>query len=60
MKQRPRIYYTENQRALMWDRWEKGESLFKSRSCLIEAILRFTAFWPRQGGYVRRNVAVRH
>ena len=27
MKQRPRIYYTENQKALMWDRWQKGESL---------------------------------
>lgn len=27
MKQRPWIYYTESQKALMWDRWEKGESL---------------------------------
>ena len=27
MKQRPRIYYTESQRSLMWDRWQKGESL---------------------------------
>jgi len=27
MKQRPRIYYTETQKALMWDRWRKGESL---------------------------------
>ncbi len=27
MKQRPRIYYTETQRALMWERWKKGESL---------------------------------
>ena len=27
MKQRPRIYYTESQKALMWDRWRKGESL---------------------------------
>jgi IS30 family transposase len=27
MKQRPRINYTESQRALMWDRWQKGESL---------------------------------
>ena len=24
---RPRIYYTESQRALMWERWQKGESL---------------------------------
>jgi IS30 family transposase len=27
MKQRPRIYYTESQKALMWVRWQKGESL---------------------------------
>ena len=27
MKQRPRIYYTESQRALMWERWQKGDSL---------------------------------
>jgi IS30 family transposase len=27
MKQRPRIYYTETQKALMWDRWRKGDSL---------------------------------
>lgn len=27
MKYRPRIYYTESQKALMWERWRKGESL---------------------------------
>jgi len=27
MKQRPRIYYTETQKALMWDRWQAGDSL---------------------------------
>jgi IS30 family transposase len=27
MKRRPRIYYTESQKTLMWDRWQKGESL---------------------------------
>ena len=27
MKYRKRIYYTEADRALMWDRWQKGESL---------------------------------
>jgi IS30 family transposase len=27
MKQRPRMYYTEAQKALMWERWKKGESL---------------------------------
>ena len=27
MKQRRRIYYTDSQKALMWERWRKGESL---------------------------------
>ena len=27
MKQRPRIYYTESQKAIMWERWRQGESL---------------------------------
>ena len=27
MKQRPRIYYTEAQRAMMWERWKQGASL---------------------------------
>ena len=27
MKYRTRIYYTEEQKALMWDRWQKGDSL---------------------------------
>ena len=27
MKNRPRIYYTETDKALMWDRWQKDESL---------------------------------
>ena len=29
MKYRPRIYYTDAQKALMWDRWQKGDSLEK-------------------------------
>jgi IS30 family transposase len=29
MKQRPRIFYTESQKALMWERWRKGDSLQK-------------------------------
>lgn len=27
MKYRTRIYYTESQKALMWERWKKGDSL---------------------------------
>jgi hypothetical protein len=29
MKQRRRIYYSEKQKALIWERWRKGESLQK-------------------------------
>ena len=28
-KYRPRIYYTETDKALMWDRWQRGDSLEK-------------------------------
>ncbi len=27
MPRKPRIHYTETDKALMWDRWRKGESL---------------------------------
>ena len=27
MKRRPRIHYTDSQKALMWDRWQKGDTL---------------------------------
>jgi hypothetical protein len=27
MKNRTRMYYSESQKALMWDRWQKGDSL---------------------------------
>ena len=26
MKQRPRIYYSQEQKSLMWERWQKGDS----------------------------------
>ena len=40
MKQRPRIYYTESQKALMWERWLPGY--------LIETTHWYRAFWIRQ------------
>ena len=27
MKRRPRIYYSASQRALLWDRWRKGDTI---------------------------------
>ena len=29
MKRKPRIYYTDNQKALMWERWRLGDALQK-------------------------------
>ena len=48
MKRRPRIYYTEEQKSLMWDRWLKGDSLqciaqlFDRNHSSVERILRHT------------------
>ena len=45
---RPRIHYTESQKALMWERWQKGESLqqiaqlFDRNHSSIQAILAVT------------------
>ena len=52
MKQRPRIYYTEADKALMWDRWQKGESLnsrtrlFDRHHSAIQGVLARTGFDP--------------
>lgn len=46
MKYRQRIYYTEEQKALMWDRWKQGETLgsiarlFDRQHSSIERIIR--------------------
>jgi IS30 family transposase len=29
MRQRPRIYYSDGQKAPMWERWRQGDSLQK-------------------------------
>ena len=48
MKYRTRIYYTEEQKTLMWDRWQEGESLssiarlFDRNHSSIEGILKQT------------------
>ena len=39
MKQRARIYYSAEQKVLMWDRWQKGESACCAM-CLAAARLR--------------------
>lgn len=36
MKYRTRIYYTDEQKTLMWDRWQKGESLQGDHSISLD------------------------
>ena len=51
MKYRPRIHYTETDKALMWDRWQKGESLqsiaqlFGRNHSSVAGVLSRTANW---------------
>ena len=48
MKRRARIYYSETDKALMWDRWQKGDSLasiargFDRHHSSVESILKRT------------------
>ena len=62
MKQRPRIYCTESQKALMWERWRKGESLqqiaqlFDRNHSSIQRILAETGGLTLGGGVFRHNL----
>ena len=53
MNRRPRIVYTEEQKALMWDRWQKGDSLhdiarlFDRHHTSVRGVL-----WGRKGRVV--------
>ena len=50
MPRKPRIHYTETDKALMWDRWRKGDSLetiarlFDRSHSSVASIHRW---WPR-------------
>ena len=59
MEQRPRIYYTESQKALMWERCRRVTLSSRLPSCLIETTRRCRAFWCRRVGYVPRNDTAR-
>ncbi len=55
MGYRPQIYYMESQKALMWERWQKGDSfqqiaqLFDRNHTSVQGIL------VRTGGCLRRE-----
>jgi hypothetical protein len=47
MKQRQSIYYSEAQKAVMWEQWKKGESLHQIAQLFDETTHRYSAFLPR-------------
>jgi hypothetical protein len=52
MPRKPRIHYTETDKALMWDRWRKGESL-ESIAQLFDRTLGSIARILRRTGGIR-------
>ena len=55
MKYRPRIYYTESQKALMWDRWQKGDSLQSIARLFDRSHSSIAGILARTGEYVHRR-----
>lgn len=55
MKYRTRTFYTDSQKALMWDRWQKGDSmidiakLFDRGHSSVQSVLTANGgIWPRE------------
>jgi hypothetical protein len=57
MRQRPRIYYSESQKALMWERWRKGDTLHQIAQLFIVTTRRCREFCCRLEASNRRRVA---
>jgi hypothetical protein len=49
-KYRKRIYYTETDKALMWDRWQKGDSLEKIAQLFDRTHSSVAVIFRRTGG----------
>jgi hypothetical protein len=58
MKQRPRIYYSDSQKALMWERGGKEQRSIRLPGCLIEGTRRCIGSLLRQAEYGRQSGAV--
>ena len=54
---RPRIHYTENQKALMWERWQKGESLQQIAQLFDRNHSSIARIRERRAGSVRPHAA---
>ena len=58
MKYRTRTYYTDSQKALMWERWKAGKlaGLFiRSLTCLIDRMGPYEASWLSRAVSARPN-----
>jgi len=50
MKYRTRIYYTDEQKSLMWDQWQRGESLHAIARCFDRYHSSVAGILSRTGG----------
>ena len=55
MKQSTRIFYTDAQKALMWERWNKAGRCTRSLNCSIAPIPPFKASWSGLEALDRRD-----
>jgi hypothetical protein len=53
MKYRTRIYYTDEQISLMWDRWQKGESIHSFAHYLREGMAPLLVLSLEQGNTMK-------
>ena len=59
MKRRPRIYYTESQKAQRWERWQKGESLHQIAQLFDRGHSSIQGIFAERGGIRPHPVAAR-
>ena len=55
MKYRQRTFYTEEQKTIMWDRWQQGDTLGSIARLFDRYHSSINEFWQRQGEYVLPN-----
>ena len=58
MKYPSRIYYTEKDKTLMWDRWQKGESLHAIARLFGRSHSSIQGIWRERAAYDRREDVV--
>ena len=55
MKYRTRIYYTEEQKSVMWERWQKGDSLHSIAKLFDRGHGSIAGILSKTGGYTSSN-----